>query len=96
MKFLLSVSASDIRSLTGSNLRSIQVQTGIQDIPGVSQVSSIKKHCMFPVPQDQKWKVPLLHSLLAIRADEFEIPLDNDEIDENVIADTILENICTS
>ena len=98
LKFLLSLSASDVRSQTGSNLRSIQVQTGLQVTPGVSKAAPIKKYRMFPVPDGQMWKIPLLHSLLSVRSEVFEIPFDDDdeETDDNDIANTILENICTS
>ena len=95
LKFLLSVSASDVRSVTGSNLRSIQTHTGVQFIPRVLNMSTIKKHRMFPVPEDQQRKVPLIHSLLAIKLEEFEIPCDEEYTDDNNVVDTILENICT-
>lgn len=96
VKFLLSLATSDVRSLTGSNLRSIQVTTGVQVTPGVTQAATIKKHKMFPVPHGQLWKVPLLHSLLAVRAGEFNIVFDDEENQETEIVEDILGNICTS
>ena len=96
LKFLLSVAASDVRSQTGSNLRSIHLQTGVQVLPGLTQAAQVKKHRMFPVPVDQLWKVPLLHSIVAIRAEEFKIQFDDDDDDVDDIVNTILENICTS
>ena len=111
VKFLLSVTASDVRSVTGSNLRSILVNTGVQVIPGTTKAYSIKKQRLFKVPEPEKWKVPLLHSLLAVRAGEFEISFDDENIDgdydenfdgaddeavEDNMTDDILANICTS
>ena len=70
--------------------------TGVQVTPGVTQAATIKKHKMFPVPHGQLWKVPLLHSLLAVRAGEFNIMFDDEENQETEIVDDILGNICTS
>ena len=70
----------------------------LQVTPGVSQAAPIKKYRMFPVPDVQMLKIPLLHSLLCVRSEVFEITFDDDdeETDDNDIANTILENICTS
>jgi hypothetical protein len=98
VKFLFSLAASDVRSVTGSNLRSILVTTGVQVIPGVSKAGQVKKYKLFVVPEEEKWKIPLLHSLLSVRAGEFEIPFDETDLEENEpnIVDDILDNICTS
>ena len=50
------------------------------------------------MPELEEWKIPLLHSLLQVRAGEFEIQFDDDEADdeENInFPDEILANICT-
>ena len=56
----------------------------------------MKKHVLSKVPDEDRWKIPLLHSLLAVRAEEFEIIFDDDDnIDEEMnIGVDILENIC--
>ena len=102
VKFLLSITASDVRSVTGSNLRSILVNTGVQVIPGITKGYTVKKHRLFQVPELEKWKVPLLHSLLSVRAGEFEISFDDKNVgdddgeEESNMTDDILANICTS
>ena len=96
VKFLLSVAASDVRSLTGSNLRSILVNTGVQVLPGVTQAAAVKNHTLCKVPDGEEWKVPLLHSLLAVKAGDFEIAFDDNDADEDQIGDDILVEICTS
>ena len=102
VKFLLSITASDVRSVTGSNLRSILVNTGVQVIPGITKGYTVKKHRLFQVSELEKWKVPLLHSLLSVRAGEFEISFDDKNVDdddgeeESNMTDDILANICTS
>ena len=98
VKFLYSMVASDVRSVTGSNLRSIMLHTGIQSVPGTMQGYLIKKQRRFKVPELEEWKVPLLHSLLQVRAGDFEIKWDDDAADDedvHVPCD-ILANICTS
>ena len=96
LKFLLSIAASDVRSLTGSNFRSIQLCTGIQVRPGITQAGTVRKFTLFKVPDGQEWKVPLLHSLLSVKAGEFTIPFDDDseEIKEADVVDDILRDIC--
>ena len=99
LKYLLSVSASDVRSLTGSNMRSIQKNTGIQVTPGVTHAAMVKKKPLFKPPEEQMWKIPLLHSLLAVKAENFEICFDDDEdeeVEEYDVANEILMNICCS
>ena len=87
---------ADVRSLTGSNLRSILVNTGVQVLPGVTLAAAVKKHTLCKVPDMEKWKIPLLHSLLAVKADKFEILFDDEdqEAEEINIGREILENIC--
>ena len=88
IKFLLATVCDDVRSITGSNLRSIQRHTGIQVRIGVTKSTALKKIRLHNVPADQKWKVPLILSILAIQDEEWEIAFD-----EN---DALLKDICTS
>ena len=37
------------------------------------------KHVLCKVPDENMWKVPLLHSLLAVKAEKFEIIFDDDD-----------------
>ena len=96
LKFLLSTVAADVRSVTGSNLRSIQLNTGVQVTPGQTLVSSIKKKVLQEVPVGEEWKVPLFHSLLEIRSGEFKLEFDEDDIADNEIVDDVLLHVCTS
>ena len=58
----------------------------------------VKKQRRFKVPELEEWKVPLLHSLLQVRAGDFEIKWDDDAADDEDMhgPDEILANICTS
>ena len=72
--------------------------TGVQLIPGVSKAGQVKKYKLFVAPEEEKWKIRMLHSLLSDRTGEFEILFDESELVENEpnIVDDILDNICTS
>ena len=71
------------------------MNTGVAVTPGVTKGSTIKL-TLFPVPEAQELKVPLLHSLLAVWAGEFEIVYDDKAVKEVEMVDDILSNICTS
>ena len=79
-------------------MRSIRLNTGIEVQPGVTSPCLVKKHVLCKVPDENMWKVPLLHSLLAVKAEKFEIIFDDDDNDaeEVDIGMDILENICCS
>ena len=87
---------SDVRSVTGSNLRSILNTTGTQVVPGITKAASIKNHKLHKLPEDETWKVPLLHSLLAVKSGVFEIQFDDETEDSEVmdIGSDILGDIC--
>ena len=88
--------AADVRSVTDSNLRSIQLNTGVHVTPGQTLVSSIKKNVLQEVPVGEEWKVPLIHSLLEIRSGEFKLEFDEDDFADNEIVDDVLLHVCTS
>ena len=94
LRFLLKVVAADVRSLSGSNLRSILRTTGIQVIPGMTRAGSVKKLKIHKVPEGQDWKIPLLHSLISVKAGEFYIPLDDESDDTLDPVEDILMDLC--
>ena len=65
-------------------------------MPGVTHPGSVKKLTMHKVPEGQEWKVPLLHSLIAVRAGEFNIEFDDDVEVTPEIADAIMVDLCTN
>ena len=74
------------------------VNTGVQVVPGVTKVSAVKNHTLFKVPDGDEWKVPLLHSLLAVRAGDFDITFEDNDADDNEhdVGNDILVHMCTS
>ena len=85
---------NDVRSVTGSNLRSILLNTGVQVVSGNTLTSAMKDKTLVEVPIGEEWKVPLVHSLLEIRAGEFK--LEFDDSDGNEVAEDVLLHVCTS
>ena len=57
-----------MRSITGSNLCSILLNTGIQAIPGTPQLNEIKKTVIRIVPAGEEWKIPLIESSLEVQS----------------------------
>ena len=93
---LLRTIRNDCRSTTGSNLRNILLLTKKHDSTMLVP-SDVLEIDYLPVPEEDKWKIPLIHSLLAVKAEEFEIIFDEEEdIPGNVVGDEILVNICCS
>ena len=97
LRYLYSISASDVRSVTGSNLRSILVNTGLQAIPGTLQSELVKKHILHDVPIGEEWKIPLIHSLLEVQAGATQILFDEDDCGgTETLPRDILHNICVT
>ena len=73
-------------------MRSILRNTGVQVMPGVTHAAMVKKIPLLKQPEEQMWKIHLLHSLLAFKAEEFEICFDDDdeEVEEYDVANEIL------
>ena len=96
LKFLLATVSKDVRSISGCNLRSLTLHSGIQVAPGTS-ASAVKCTREFCVPKSQEWRLPLLYSLLDIKAGELFLPNnDCDDEDHEEVVDEILLHVCTS
>ena len=94
IKFLLRAVSADVRSNTGSNLRTILLKTGVQAVPGITMPWQIKTKRLHEVPGGEEWKVPLLNSLLQIRAGAFKLEFDEEEDTE--VVDGVFHDVCTS
>ena len=63
LKFLLARVSLDVRSVTGSNMRSVLLSTGVQIVPGKTPPSTIMGQKQHIVPPCEEYKIPLLHSV---------------------------------
>ena len=100
LKFLLNSVCDDVRSLTGGNLRKIKTVTGISVMPGTTSPGQFGNCRVYEAPEGDEWKLPLLHSLLEVRSDNWEILFceeeeRNNDLEEDDISAMILE-VCTS
>ena len=74
------------------------METGLRVIPGVTLPSALSGVSSYKVQESERWRYPLLQSLLQIKEEQWEIRFDEeDEIhfDEDDISDMIYE-VCTS
>ena len=79
IKYLLSIVKEDVRSSTGSNLRSILKNFGVQVVPGFTSDYVIKGQLVHKVPEGEEWKIPLLHNILRVRDGEWVVEFDEEE-----------------
>ena len=96
IRSLLSTVRGDVRSLTGGNLRMIQLTTGIP----ISLVTSQLRNCrVYQAPEGEEWRLPMLQSLLEIRDDNWEI-IFNEEIEDSEMDDEdiqmMIAEVCTT
>ena len=79
---LLNYCISDVRSQTGGNIRKIFLDTGVRITPGVTAATAISNYTVYKVVEEQEWKLPLLHSLLEVRDDQWEIRFGDDDVEQ--------------
>ena len=92
MNCLYNVVKDDVRTTTGSNIRTIQLATAVD--PRYMERHLLKNWLVYP-PKDD-WTVPLLISLLEMRSDNWEVIFDQEEeCLQNDAIDFIIEAVCT-
>ena len=75
LRTLYNISANDVRTTTGGNIRKILLHTGMD--PRVEPQSSFSNWRVY-TPSDS-WSVPLLASLLQLRSEEWIVNFDIEE-----------------
>ena len=93
IRALYSVSANDVRTTTGSNIRKIQLHTGM-DPRGASK-NSLSGWRVY-TPSDS-WSVPLISSLLQLRSEAWIVNFDpeDDEVLGSAEIELMIEEVCT-
>ena len=88
---------SDVRSVTGSNLRKILLDTGHSIIPGVTKKMSLDNYRVYKIPEGEEWRVPLIDSLLEVKAGNWAIEFDEEEdnFDGNAVK-LMLDRACSN
>ena len=94
VRCLYKICKDDIRTTTGSNIRTILLET--QKDPRKLNVHALKKWRVYKVQDD--WTVPLLRNLMQVRGDNWEVVYDaeNDVTAEDDDINFIIEAICTA
>ena len=65
--------SDDVRSQVGGNLRTILIQTGVLVVPGRTRPADLNNYRVYTVPEGEEYRIPLLHSLIDIREDNWSI-----------------------
>ena len=92
VRALYQVCKDDIRSATGSNIRTVLLQTGSDRAAKSSPSEDLRVHAT-----EDTWTVPLIRNLIEVRGDNWEINFD-DETSITAQDDELefmLRNICT-
>ena len=89
VRSLFELVRKNAQTTTGSNLRTIMLETGSPINPGVTSSWVLANHRVYGgVPAGEKWKIPLLTNLIEVRDkrwqvifdEESEIALENEDI----------------
>ena len=83
LRFLFKYVSDDVCSQVGGNLRTILIQTGVLVVPGRTRPADLNNYRVYTVPEGEEYRIPLLHSLIDIREDNWSI-LFNEENSDNV------------
>ena len=97
IRALFKTVSKSVRSVTGSNIRRILLETNVPIIPGVSRSIILRNHKVYTTPSQDHWKIPLLKSLLDLRNSQWEVVFDDEE---HTLCTTeiqlMIEDICTT
>ena len=92
LKCLYDIIKNDVKTTAGSNIRTLFLSTGVD--PRFMSRYLLKDWRVHP-PEDN-WTVPLLTSLLELRAGNWEVLFDDEEEDlHNDEVDFIIDAVCT-
>ena len=74
LRSLYNVIKDDVRSTTGSNIRTIMLETGVD--PRSLDTHALKGWRVYP--EQDEWSIPLLRNLLEVRNDNWEVIFDEE------------------
>ena len=97
VRSLFKLVCNDVRTVTGSNIRQILLMTGIRITPGITSKYKLKTFRVYSVPNNQHWRIGMLHSLIELRENKWHITFDDEQqnIDKSQIS-LMIEDVCTS
>ena len=83
---LLKLAKTDVRSVVGSNLRTILLETDKVVIPGYTKSYTLQDYTVYRVPESEEWRIPLLTSLIEMREERWCVKFDEEDDDLSVDA----------
>ena len=90
LRMLKDTSMKDVRSVTGSNYRSIMLLVGKSFVSEVTKADADRVE-YFPIGDNEKWKVGSIQEIINIKNGLMEVPgFELEELDE------VLDYLCTS
>ncbi len=103
VKSLFEYVRGDVRSLVGGNLRQILLDCDVTVVPGVTRPSELSNYNVYPIPEDEAYRLPLLKLLMEIRNDNWTVIFNeenegdepDDEMDDNDIV-IMINDVCSS
>ena len=87
-KILLEIIQKDVRSVTGSNLRSIMLDS---DVVSVSDISIEKTEVYIPVPEHERWRINIVSEIVDVIHNQAFV----ENLERQNLVD-IMDNLCIS
>ena len=89
LQLIYSSSSKDLSSLTGQNINFLKLKYGKSSVGELLGIS-LKGRQVYPLPNDEAWKISLIEELILVRKEFLVI-----DFDENLLDDILLE-VCTA
>ena len=95
LRSLLHLVKDNCRSVTGGNIRKVQLDSNIRIDPGVTNGQVFNNYQVYQIPEEQEWRIPLLVSLLELRDARWELLYDeeSDKFSEDDVT-FMINNVC--
>ena len=91
VRFLARLFQDDLRTVMGQTLRSLVDQCGLNDVEDLSASTVKKNYNVFPMPDAEQWRAPMLRELISSRDGQLVIENVNDEEIKDLI-----DHLCVS
>ena len=89
LKMLMMEARSDVRSVTGANLRNIMILVGKTQVEDV-RLEDVRSLSYFRLDENESWKVSMIEEIVETKAGQMEVP--GFELEE---LEALLDYLCT-
>ena len=80
-------------------MRGILIDTGVKVVPGVTAPAQVHDYTVYGIPEESKWKISLLESLLEIRDGRWEVLFEEENTRGELCKDEVtfmIDELCIS